>query len=226
MLPPGHLAIGYLAYSGLRRVRSGGAPAAMPTAALAVGTQFPDIIDKPLSWTFGLLPTGRSLTHSAFICIAITVVVIHYSRVIDRTALGSAFTIGYWSHLLGDLYAAVVAGEAETNWFFLWPIVPQEGYVESPNFLAYAEAMGWWAVLVPMYVGTFTVVVAVVSGRTREDTVAFALLVAAVIAANVWFVSEFVFASQWVVFELLLVQAAVAVWIRDGASGLAGLRWA
>lgn len=220
MSPLGHLALGYLAYAGLRRVRNGGAPSAIPTITLAVGTQFPDIIDKPLSWTFGLLPTGRSLTHSAITTIVVTVVVMYYSRATDRTALGNAFAVGYWSHLLGDLYAAYVAGETETNWFFLWPIVSQEGYVTSPSILAYVETIGWWVVLVLAYIGIFAVAVAVVSERTREDNRAFALLVVVVIATNMWFIYTFVFGSPWVLFELILVQAAVAVWIRDGVPGL------
>ncbi|PSQ17916.1 hypothetical protein BRC99_00275 [Halobacteriales archaeon QS_7_69_60] len=64
MLPWGHLAVGYLAYSLAVRGRTGGPPAGLATAALAVGTQFPDLIDKPLVAWVSLLPSGRSLGHS------------------------------------------------------------------------------------------------------------------------------------------------------------------
>ena len=60
MLPWGHLAVGYLAYSLAVRVRSGGPPAGLAVAALAVGTQFPDLIDKPLVSWVSVLPSGRS----------------------------------------------------------------------------------------------------------------------------------------------------------------------
>ena len=218
MWPPGHLAVGYLSYAVLRRFGDGDPPNATATVALAVGTQLPDVVDKPLSWTFGLLPTGRSLAHSALTTMVVTAVVARYANANDRPAVGAAFAVGYWSHLLGDLYAAVVAGESQTNWFFLWPIVPQEGYVTSPSFLEYVEAIGWRTALVIAYVGAFALAATIVSRRTREDGRPFSLFVTGVVATSALFVYEF--GSPWIVLELVLVQVAVAVWIRDGAPGV------
>lgn len=220
MWPPGHLALGYLAYTAIRRVQSGAVPNAPQAVALAVGTQLPDIVDKPLSWTVGLLPTGRSLSHSAFTATLVTMVAVKYADRNDRKRLTSAFVIGYWSHLLGDLYSAVGAGAAQTNWFFLWPVVPQQGYVTSPSLLAYAEEIGWWALLLGGYLGVFAVIVAGVSGRTRTDVWTFSLVVGGVITTSMWVLYVLQFRSPWHLFELVLVQVATAVWIRDGTPGL------
>lgn len=220
MWPPGHLAVGYLAYTAVRRVRSDAVPNAPQTVALVVGTQLPDVVDKPLSWTFGLLPTGRSLSHSVFTAVIITAVAAKYADRIERKQLTSAFVVGYWSHLLGDLYSAVGAGAAQTNWFFLWPIVPQQGYVTSPSLFTYAEAIGWWALLLGSYLGVFAVIVAGVSDRTPTDAWTFSLVVGGVIATNAWILHVFQFASPLYLFELVLVQIATAVWIRDGTPGL------
>lgn len=220
MLPPGHLAVGYLAYTAVRRVRSGAVPNALQAIAVAVGTQLPDVVDKPLSWTFGLLPTGRSLSHSAFTAIIVTAVAATYADRIDRKRLTGAFVVGYWSHLLGDLYSAVGAGTAQTNWFFLWPVVSQQGYATSPSLLTYAGAIGWWAFLLGGYLGVFAVVVAAVSDRTRSNSWTFPLVVGGVIATNAWVLHVLQFGSPWSLFELVLVQVAAAVWIRDGTPGL------
>jgi len=73
MWPWGHAAVGYLAYSlGYRasdRRLTGAA-----VIALGVGTQFPDLIDKPLGWTFGVLPGGRTLAHSLLTVAVVAVV--------------------------------------------------------------------------------------------------------------------------------------------------------
>lgn len=57
MWPWGHVGAGYLVYTLLRR-HTGERPAGAAVLALAVGTQFPDLVDKPLGWTVGLLPGG------------------------------------------------------------------------------------------------------------------------------------------------------------------------
>lgn len=216
--------MGYLAYAGLNRVWRGETPNAPSTVALAIGTQFPDLVDKPLSWTFELLPTGRSLAHSALVAALITVLVIRYARSVDRPLLGNGFAVGYWSHLFADLFSAVVAGDAETNWFFLWPLVPQDGYVTTPSFLGYIDDVGWYGLFVLGYVGVFAVFVALLRARTAVDDHTVSLVVAGLVATSVWFVVTVGSGSVVTAFELALVQFAVAAWIHDGAPGLPYLR--
>jgi hypothetical protein len=124
MWPWEHLAFGYVWYSLGRRLRTGGGPSHREVLALAVGTQLPDLVDKPLAWEFGLLPSGVSLAHSIFVALPVTVAALAVARYRGAQSTGAAFGVGYLSHLAGDgLYYLLVQGEASIN-FVLWPFVP------------------------------------------------------------------------------------------------------
>lgn len=132
MWPWEHLAFGYILYSGYMQLRHGRPPAHYPVIALAVASQLPDLIDKPLAWTVAILPTARSLGHSIFVATLVIVVVILLGRRYGVPAIGPAVAIGYLSHLLGDVIYEVMrqllAGETvtvETVNFLLWPLVRQ-----------------------------------------------------------------------------------------------------
>ena len=132
MWPWEHLAFGYVLYSGYTRLRHGRRPERGPVVALVVATQLPDLIDKPLAWTFDVLPTGRSLGHSVFVAGAFLGVVALLARRRGAPAFGPAVAVGYLSHLLGDVIYHVVTqvlrGEAtavEDVAFLLWPLVRQ-----------------------------------------------------------------------------------------------------
>ncbi|RLM83593.1 metal-dependent hydrolase [Halobellus sp. Atlit-38R] len=137
MLPWGHAALGYVLYSLYARRRYGGPPVGLTVFALGIGTQIPDLIDKPFTWTIPLLPYGRSLGHSLFVLGAICSLLWLYFQHPDQRALTSAFGIGYSSHLVGDAIGPVVYGEYANLGYLLWPItnVPAEGSTRS--FLAF-----------------------------------------------------------------------------------------
>ena len=63
MWPWDHLAFGYVWYTLASRGWDGRPPSNAAAIALAVGTQFPDLVDKPLAWWLDVLPAGRSLGH-------------------------------------------------------------------------------------------------------------------------------------------------------------------
>ena len=96
MWPWGHAAIGYLLYTAYtwRRYDHRKKP---PTTLLFFGTQFPDLIDKPLVWTLVLLPSGRSLGHS------LLVLVYTLATRYRNPEWGSAFAIGALSHAVVDV---------------------------------------------------------------------------------------------------------------------------
>ncbi len=134
MWPWGHLAVGYLTYSLLTHL-SGNSPREYPTLALVFGTQFPDLVDKPLAWTFGVIPNGRSLTHSVFTAVFLIVVV---RVVLSRYRYGSvstAFGVGYLTHLAGDAVGPFLSGEYYYLGFLGWPLIPPIDYGEK-SFLA------------------------------------------------------------------------------------------
>ncbi|SEL38624.1 metal-dependent hydrolase [Haloferax larsenii] len=123
MWPWGHLAVGYLLYSPAVRAKTGRAPEGVAAIALALGTQFPDLFDKPLAWYLDVLPHGRSLMHSVFALVVVSLVVIRLGRRYESPA-GAAFAVGHASHLAGDALRPLLAGDWANLTFLAWPLLP------------------------------------------------------------------------------------------------------
>jgi hypothetical protein len=137
MWPWGHLAVGYLLYSlGLRQ--QGRRPAASAVFLVAFGTLLPDLLDKPLAWTYGVLDSGRSLGHSMIIA----VVVIGLLYVVLAPRIGrsniTAFAVGYLSHPVADLpFRDLLAGDLEFTTFLVWPLLPSPDYGTKPSIIGH-----------------------------------------------------------------------------------------
>ena len=127
MWPWGHAALGYLLYSVFVRLRTREPPTGVGVVALLVGTQAPDLIDKPLAWYLHVLEYGRSLAHSVFTGGVILLTVVLFLRHRGHRAAATAFAIGYLSHLVGDSYTFVLAGDWEYLAFLVWPLLPIPG---------------------------------------------------------------------------------------------------
>lgn len=125
MWPWGHLAFAYVLYSSFFRLRHRRPPTWPGVALVALGSQMPDLVDKPLAWTLRILPTGRSFAHSLLFGTAIVVLAVIVLRRLDLPGAG-AFALGYYSHLVGDVYQAVLAGRFQELGFLLWPFVPAD----------------------------------------------------------------------------------------------------
>lgn len=138
MWPFGHLAVGYLCYVIFRSLRAR-LPAQRGTLlTLAVATQLPDLIDKPLAY-WDILPSGRSLGHSALVfvlVIAVVEIARHRQnqkrpsnlRSYRRSSWYVAGLTGYASHLLADSYRGLFAGDIYGVRYLWWPISPAMGY--------------------------------------------------------------------------------------------------
>jgi hypothetical protein len=122
MWPWGHLAVGYLLYTLLSHVCSNRSPTGIATLAVAIGTQFPDLIDKPLAWTFDTLASGRSFAHSLLITTVVIVLVVVIAARRDRTTIAFAFGVGYLSHLVTDAIFPLIRGEYGELAYLGWPI--------------------------------------------------------------------------------------------------------
>jgi membrane-bound metal-dependent hydrolase YbcI (DUF457 family) len=140
MWPWGHAAVGYLAYTLLRR-RVGERPAGLAVIALAVGTQFPDLVDKPLGWTLGVLPGGRSLAHSLLTLAVVASVVLALARRYRRPAVGWAFVVGAVLHLAGDALYPALGGNVGDTTFLLWPLLPMPEPEIAQSFSAHAAVL-------------------------------------------------------------------------------------
>ena len=132
MWPWGHLAVGYLALAGGRRAPPGGAG----TLLLALGTQFPDLVDKPLAWHLGVIPNARSLAHSAIVATLLVTIVWWYAARRDQRPLALAFGVGYASHLTADALYPALAGDVVDLAFLGWPVLPAIEYTGSTSVTA------------------------------------------------------------------------------------------
>jgi hypothetical protein len=123
VFPLGHLAVGYLAFLGYRYVsaRDLALPALPILIALAVGTQVPDLIDKPLAH-WGVLVSGRSLGHSLLFVVPFSGVVWQVATRFQRRELGTAFLVGVFSHLPADSYRALLRADWADMRHLLYPV--------------------------------------------------------------------------------------------------------
>jgi len=158
--PPGHLAVGYLAYAFLSHSR-GEAPGAGPVLVVAFASQLPDLVDKPLAWYLGVLPTGRSLAHSLVVLVPVALVAFLLARRADRGREGVAFAVGVFAHAAMDALP-ILWNDGSSVDFLLWPVRPVElGPKGTPDpvellvtqagepyflleFVLLAVALAWW----------------------------------------------------------------------------------
>jgi hypothetical protein len=88
MWPPGHVAIAYLLYRAYVGVRPGVEPSGVPVLVLVFGSLLPDLVDKPLAWYLGAIPTGRTLAHSLFVLVPLSVAIYLLARRYGRDEYG------------------------------------------------------------------------------------------------------------------------------------------
>jgi len=127
MMPWTHAIVAYIGFSLASHAFSRAAPTTRETALVAVGALFPDLVDKPLAWQFGVLQGGRTLGHSIFIAVPLSIVAVVVAVRRGRLRLGLAFAVGYLLHLPGDVLPASLApGELRVG-TLLWPLTDGGG---------------------------------------------------------------------------------------------------
>lgn len=135
MWPWEHLAFGYVLYSAWAHLAWKRSPRSAEALALVLATQFPDLVDKPLSWGLGIFPQGYALGHSIVFSVPVAAVVAAASLRHDRPAVGVAFALGYASHLAGDVLSPALKGDGLGFDRLLWPFVSFEGYGADRGFV-------------------------------------------------------------------------------------------
>lgn len=141
MLPWGHAAVGYLLYSSWQRLGRGRTPTWPGVPALLVGTQAPDLIDKPLAWSVALLPSGRSLAHSLLVLGALTLLALALRERVDEDwrTVTAAGLLGWGLHVASDAALSLVAGDGCLA-FLAWPLAGTCPYENDDSFAQHVAA--------------------------------------------------------------------------------------
>lgn len=137
MWPWGHAAVGYLLYAVFVRRPQHTGTDGLAVLALGLGTQFPDIIDKPLAWSVPLLPTGRSLAHSL---LTVGLVLGIGWWVLRRTKWHQyllPFGFGWVVHALTDSTGILFGGNIAYANYLLWPVLKTPPYETEKSFAAH-----------------------------------------------------------------------------------------
>lgn len=137
VFPHGHLAVGYLMVSGVIRVTSGKPPDRKMVVLVVLGTQLPDLIDKPLAVLLGgAVATGRTVGHSVLVSVPVLLCLAFIFRDERRRLVHMAvFAIGYLVHPFVDASIFLVQGTVTQDIieisFVVWPVIlPADGIVE------------------------------------------------------------------------------------------------
>jgi membrane-bound metal-dependent hydrolase YbcI (DUF457 family) len=133
MWPWEHLIFGYVWYSVLHRVAWGQPISDAEGLALALATQAPDLVDKTLSWTLGVVSWGYGPAHSVLVGLPAAALVAGALWTRDRARVATAFLLAYGSHLVGDALALRANGPNLGR--LLWPVVTFDAYETRLGFV-------------------------------------------------------------------------------------------
>jgi membrane-bound metal-dependent hydrolase YbcI (DUF457 family) len=126
MWPWEHAVVGYLVYAMLVIAYRRRPLSTSEAVIVVLGSLLPDLVDKPLAWTFAVLPSGRSLGHSLLTWLAVAGLVVYLGYRLDRCEYVPAFLVGYLLHILADGLLAVPRFGVGVLTFLLWPLLPPQ----------------------------------------------------------------------------------------------------
>ena len=97
---------------------------------LVIGSQLPDLVDKPLAFSIGILPSGRVFMHSLPFALPLAVLVLVYAWATDRSYLGIGFVWAHLLHLAGDFRFSLFKGQIPPD--LIWPFAPASPSPDIP----------------------------------------------------------------------------------------------
>jgi len=116
-------------------------PLGTTVLVVLVATQLPDAVDKPLAWTFGVLPSGRMLAHSVVVSVPLLAVGTVLAARRGYGGHAAVFAVAYLSHIAGDFYP--VLWEGPSYYFYpnlFWPLLSANPD-QAPSFGAHAPPL-------------------------------------------------------------------------------------
>lgn len=126
MFPVQHFLVVFLPVCAYVLVRDRELPSLPLVGVVGFGSQFPDLVDKPLFHESLVLPSGRVGTHSLPIAIPIAIAVMWYAVKTDRPRGGAVFVFAYAAHIFGDVYHVLLLPNrgipSDLFWPFLRPV--------------------------------------------------------------------------------------------------------
>ena len=99
-------------------------PSGMITLTAVFSGAFADLVDKPLAWTLGFLPSGRMLAHSIVISVPLIIMILAVTYWRDKLVYGLVFGWSHLAHITADFHPVLYRG-TDYYWFpnLLWPIL-------------------------------------------------------------------------------------------------------
>ena len=134
MFPIEHAVVGLVPVLAYALIRDRRLPSLRLLGIGLVGSQFPDLIDKPLAHQFHLLPSGRVFVHSLPIAIPVICLVGWYAWRTDRPRVGGVFAFTYLSHVAADNYRALWLPKPTLSDELLWPLRAVAPQPASPRW--------------------------------------------------------------------------------------------
>ena len=101
---------------------------------LFLGSQFPDLVDKPLAHQFVMLPSGRVFMHSIPIVLPFLLILGVYGWQTNRLRLSLAFGFAHLSHLFTDNLTALLSSTPQIPPELLWPILSPTASPVTPSW--------------------------------------------------------------------------------------------
>jgi len=134
VLPIEHFIIALLPVAVYALLRDKRLPSLQLVAVTFFGSQFPDLVDKPLAYELYLIPSGRVFMHSFPFAIPLSIVVIAYAVRTDRARLGAAFVFAHLSHLVAD-NQRILPPDLYVSSDLLWPLRPPVARSPVPQWV-------------------------------------------------------------------------------------------
>jgi membrane-bound metal-dependent hydrolase YbcI (DUF457 family) len=172
MFPIEHALVAFLPVSAYVLLTDRRLPSVRLAAVVFLGSQFPDLVDKPLAYQFGLIPSGRVFMHSLPVALPFLAGVAIYGRQTERPRLTVGFAFAYASHLVADNYGPLFGPRPRVRPDLLWPFADP---VARPDVPSWAGVGGihttlWTGVSVLVLCATGAIVLVDLWRRLRGDS--------------------------------------------------------